>query len=187
MSASQPVRPVAGDELRSAAHAAPHLAAPGVADRLERRLLALRIAGWTKPMWGFGSASIWFQHVSRRAPSDILEFVALKVSAGFFHLHYFCFKRAFLLGQRRLRLVGLDCFALELDDLVRQIDNCHVSTDIVSNRDQRIQSGQQRLEALKASKDFSHHHRSSTGCVTAPMVDGRSRSVESRGRLTGEG
>jgi hypothetical protein len=47
---------------------------------LHKRLLALRVAVWAKPMRWFGAACLWLQHVSHGIYPNSLKFIALLLS-----------------------------------------------------------------------------------------------------------
>ena len=75
---------------------------------LEKRLLAVRVALWAKPMRWFGAACVWLQHVSHGPFPDAFKFVFLLLSTPCFEASQFCFKRAYAIQLRRLRLAGLN-------------------------------------------------------------------------------
>jgi hypothetical protein len=55
-----------------------------------------------------GTAFIWLEHVRHRTRSDVLEFVILLLGIPVFEASHFCFKRAYAISLRRIRLAGLD-------------------------------------------------------------------------------
>lgn len=87
------------------------------ARRLEKRLLALCVAVWTKPVRWLATASRWLQHVGDNSSSDALKLITLLLGIPCFHLSYFCFKVAYAIQLRRLRLAGggalFDCLEQE--------------------------------------------------------------------------
>ena len=76
---------------------------------------AIAIAMCTYPMGWFGRASRWFQHVSERSPTEVLKFIALLLSVPCFKASHFFFKGAYLLQQRRIRLLGGDDLPLQIN------------------------------------------------------------------------
>src|SRR5882672_5650093 len=99
-----PVRLVGSSDISLARRAHVNgIASEHCARRLEKALLAVLIAIWTKPMRWFGAASIWLQHVGHR-PSKThgLQFIALLLSIPCFEASNFCFKRVYLINLRRM-------------------------------------------------------------------------------------
>jgi hypothetical protein len=95
-----------------------------VAERFwqQKRLLAIRIAIWTKPMRWFGAACAWFKHVSHRTSVVWLQLILLLLGITCFEISYFCFKRAYTLSLRRIRLAGHDGLLESLEHDSLQLD-----------------------------------------------------------------
>ncbi len=105
---------------------------------------------WAYPMRGCGAASLWFQHIGERAPSDALHFIFLFLSLPFFEASHFCFKRSYTLNQRRLRLLCGEDFFLEFY-------NRRITTRSVVDILQSLRNIKRGLERADASKYLSDH------------------------------
>jgi hypothetical protein len=65
----------------------------------------------------FSSAHITLQHVSQRPTDpDQFQFVIALLGVPFSQISHFCFKRAYSIKLRRIRLAGLDSFFQSLQD-----------------------------------------------------------------------
>lgn len=156
--ASTPRRLAARRDVAPALGAPVDLAAAERRAELVKRLLAVRIACWAKPMRWFGSAHFWLEHVGRRAPADVLELVALKLCRPCFEISNFCFERTYALQQRRLLLLGGRDMAMQFDRLALKIKDGVVAPDLFANVNKRLQTLKHEIEALKAGTDINHRY-----------------------------
>jgi len=69
-----------------------------------------------EPMRWFGAACLWLQHVSHRTHIIWLQFIVLFLSVPCFEISHFCFKRAYAISLRRIRLAGLDSILESIQD-----------------------------------------------------------------------
>jgi len=98
----------------------------------------------------FGAASLWFQHISQRSPSQSFKIVFLLFSIPCFKISNFCFERAYFLNQRKLRLLGGEDLFLKLYD--RALPSGGISHVLYGLRDIK-----HRLECADPRKYLSDH------------------------------
>src|SRR6202040_2825612 len=88
----------------------------------EKRLLALRKAVWAKPMRWFGAAFLFFKHVGDVVPCRALKLVFLLLGIPCLEISHFCFKRAYTIQLRRIRLASGDSIVQGIHDGLLHLD-----------------------------------------------------------------
>jgi len=115
--------------------------------------MTIAIAACTYPMRWFGSACIWLQHISKRVSPDALEFILLLISVPCFKISQFCFERAYLLNQRRLRRIGLYCASLGGHNLSIEFDELGRTLSIAAQPGKSLDNVRRSLERAKRATD----------------------------------
>ena len=127
-------------------------------NRLEKRLLAVGVAVWAKPMRWLGASGVWLQHVSHAAIPQPLQFVILLFSVPCFEAANFCFERAYLIQLRRLRLASFDGLAERLQDSALEFYGFGSHRLSVAHTYHRLRNIQRRLRAGDGGGDLSDWH-----------------------------
>jgi hypothetical protein len=115
----------------------------------KERLLAARIAVWTKLMLGFAALHLWLQHVSESMP-ERFQFVPLLLSIPCFKASHFFFKLAYALGQLRLHRLCGELFFLQFYDR-------RVATGSVVNVLQSLRYIERGLEGADSAINLRYH------------------------------
>lgn len=103
-------------------------------------------------MRGFSIAFVWLQNVSNAPLSKLSKFVILLLTFPCFEASHFCFKRAYLLQQRRLRLLSSqNAFLKFYDGAIPRYG--------VVNILQSLREIEGRLESAKSNNRFGYHSR----------------------------
>ena len=79
---------------------------------LQDRALATLVTVWANPMRWFGACGLSLKDIGRRPIPHVAKLVTDFLAIPCFEASNFCFKRAYLLNQRRLRRIGLYCASL---------------------------------------------------------------------------
>jgi hypothetical protein len=122
------------------------------------RLLAFCEAVWTQPMRWFGAAFIWFQHVGNRAGPDWLKLIIILLGIPLFQASHFCFKRAYAITLRRIRLAGLYGLVQCLQDDALQLDGLGPKCLSIAQIYHRLRDIKHRTEACNSSGNFCDGH-----------------------------
>jgi hypothetical protein len=119
--------------------------------RVQKRLLALYEACWTKPMRWFGAAFVWLQHISYGPFPNWFKFIILLFSIPCFELSHFCFKRAYAISLRRIRLAGLDGLFESLQNDTLQFDGLGSKRLSIAQTYHRLRDIERRTKAGNSS------------------------------------
>lgn len=106
--------------------------------RLQKRLLAVLIAGGAYGMERFGLVANYFVHIGKCTPLKFFEFILFLLAFPFYRLSYLCFKLSYLLQQRELRRLGGQCAALGGHDLSGQFECLRLEGGRVSEIHHRL-------------------------------------------------
>ncbi len=100
----------------------------------------------------FGRLSVGFQRIGERcaATNQLLQFIALLLSIPCFKTSHFCFKLAYSIQQRRLRLACSEDFFLKFY-------HRRIATGGVVNVLQSLRNIESGLKSAQTSKDFPYH------------------------------
>ncbi len=108
-----------------------------------RRLVAI----WTYGMLGFGALHGWLHSVSDYAIPKFLQFILLLLSVPCFEISHFCFKRAYLINQARMRRICSDRVALGFHDSSLEFDDLGLEGPGVAQIYHRLCDIEGRLKA----------------------------------------
>jgi len=125
---------------------------------LKNELLALMKAVWAKPMRWFGAACIGLQNVSHRPLPNGLKFVVLLLSVPCFEVSHFCFKRAYAIDLRRMRLSGLDDLAKSLGDHALKLDGPGSKRLSIAQTYHGLRDIESRTKACDPNSNFGCGH-----------------------------
>lgn len=123
---------------------------------LNDRYPSVAIAICAYPMRGFGAASLWFQHIGERVPSQVFQFIFLLISIPCFKLNNLFFKFVYALNQRRaLRLYGKNG-VLGLDDLPIEFHDLPADKGGIAQRYHALRNRLDAVERSKGLRDGAH-------------------------------
>ena len=117
----------------------------------------------------FGAASLWLQHVGDGSRSNLLKLIALLLSVPCFEGNNLCFKIAYAINLRRMRLAGIDCAGLSFHDDAAKFNNLSLKNSRVANTYHRLRQIKGRLEACDCGADFTYGHDSELPSLAARL------------------
>lgn len=118
---------------------------------LENALLSLLVATATKFMGRFSACHRWIQGIGDRSPSKILHLIAFAFCIPVFKCSHFFFKIAYMLNQRKLRLLCGENFPLE-------VYNGSIPRNGLMDVLQSLRQIKRGFDSTKAGNGFRYDH-----------------------------
>ena len=103
----------------------------------------------------FGAAFVWLQHISHRTRPDVLKLIVLLLGIPVFEASHFCFKRAYSISLRRIRLAGLDGLVEGLQHGTLKLDGLGSKRLSVAQTYHRLRQIEGRAKACQGGGNLS--------------------------------